>query len=45
MIFVTSIKTAEEKPRLGVVECSALVFHSMSESSLTWTFIFQNNPV
>ncbi len=23
-IFVTSIKTAEKKPRLGVVECSVL---------------------
>ena len=31
-IFVTSIKTAEKKPRLGVVECSVLdvcFFHSM----------------
>ena len=30
-IFVTSIKTAEKKPRLGVVECSVLdvcFFHS-----------------
>jgi hypothetical protein len=25
-IFVTSIKTAEKKPHLGVVECSVLVF-------------------
>jgi hypothetical protein len=23
-IFVTSVKTAEKKPRLGVVECSVL---------------------
>ena len=31
-IFVTGIKTDEKKPRLGVVECSALgvcFFHSM----------------
>ena len=29
-IFVTSIKTAEKKPRLGVVECSVfgICFHS-----------------
>jgi len=33
-IFVASIKTAEKKPRLGVVECS------VSESSLTWMFAF-----
>ena len=45
-IFVTSIKTAVKKPRLGVVE------YSVSESSLTWTFdvrcwtfIFQNNQI
>jgi len=50
-IFVTSIKTAVKKPRLGVVE------YLVPESSLTWifvfhsmldvrcsTFIFQNNP-
>ncbi|MEE8315171.1 MAG: hypothetical protein V3R70_01320 [Syntrophobacteria bacterium] len=32
-IFVTSIKTAEKKPRLGVVECSALgvcFFHALA---------------
>jgi len=32
-IFVTSIKTAEKKPRLGVVECSILdicFFHALT---------------
>ena len=28
-IFVTSIKTAEKKPHLGVVKCLLFVFHSM----------------
>ena len=48
-IFVTSIKTAEKKPRLGVVECFAL---DVCFFIRCWTldvrcsmFIFQNNPV
>jgi hypothetical protein len=36
-IFVTSIKTAEKKPRLGVVECS--VFGCLFFIRC-WTFIF-----
>jgi len=37
-IFVTNIKTAEKKPRLGVVECSVLdvcFFHSMLDVHLS----------
>jgi len=41
-IFVTSIKTAEKKPRVGVVECSVL---DVCFFIRCWTFIFQNNPV
>jgi hypothetical protein len=39
-IFVTSIKTAEKKPR--VVECWVL---GVCFFIRCWTFIFQNNPV
>ena len=41
-IFVTSIKTAEKKPRLGVVECSVLgvcFFHALAWLDVRcWTF-------
>jgi hypothetical protein len=40
-IFVTSIKTAEKKPR-GVVECSVLGVCFFIRRSM---FIFQNNSV
>ena len=47
---MTRIETVKKKTRPGVVECSLFdicfsfdVGRSMSESSLTWTFIFQNN--
>ena len=36
-IFVMSIKTAEKKPRLGVVECSVL---DVCFVIRRWTFIF-----
>jgi hypothetical protein len=36
-IFVMSIKTAEKKPRLGVVECSVL---DVCYFIRCWTFIF-----
>jgi len=48
-IFVASIKTAEKKPRLGVVECSVLdvcfFIRCWTFDVRCWTFIFQNNPV
>ena len=48
-IFVTSIKTAEKKPRLGVVECSVLdvcfFIRCWAFDVRCSTFIFQNNPV
>ncbi len=48
-IFVRSIKTAEKKPRLGVVECSVLgvcfFIRCWTFDVRCWTFIFQNNPV
>jgi len=44
MIFVTSIKTAEKKPRLGVVECSVLGVCFSFDVGCS-TFIFQINPV
>jgi len=43
-IFVTSIKTAEKKPRLGVVECSVLgvcfCIRCWTFDVRCWTFIF-----
>jgi hypothetical protein len=48
-IFVTSIKTAEKKPRLGVVECSVLdvcfSIRCWTFDVRCWTFIFQNSLV
>ena len=48
-IFVTSIKTAEKKPRLGVVECFVLdvcfFIRCWTFDVRCWAFIFQNNPV
>jgi len=48
-IFVTSIKTTEKKPRLGVVECSVLdvcfLIRCWTFDVRCSTFIFQNNPV
>jgi hypothetical protein len=47
--FVTSIKTAEKKPRLGVVGCSVLgvcfYIRCWTFDVRCSTFIFQNNPV
>jgi hypothetical protein len=47
-IFVTSIKTAEKKPRLGVVECSVLdvcfSIRCWAFDVRCWTFIFQKQP-
>jgi hypothetical protein len=45
-VFVTSIKTAEKKPRLGVVECLVFVFIRCWTFNVRCSmFIFQNNPL
>ncbi len=47
-VFVTSIKTAEKKPRLGVIECSVLYvcffIRCWTFDVRCSTFNFQNNP-